>query len=178
MTRSKSERGPTVCRQHDIPEGIRALDTLTSPDYVDLFAATTSDAIDTSPEGWARAAFEDAPPVRRFLAFRVLLGLRLAPSHSPDHVAGWRIADRGDGWIRLEARSWFMTAHCVFHVDEGRVSFATFVRYDRWMGALVWPAVSIIHRRAAVLVLRRAVRLNRRHKIPRREIDRQEARHA
>jgi hypothetical protein len=38
--------------------------------------------------------------------------------------------------------------HIVFHVDEGCVSFATFVCYDNPVAALVWPAVSIVHRRA------------------------------
>ena len=49
-----------------------------------------------------------------------------------------------------------------FHVDEGHVSFATFVCYHKPMAALVWPAVSIIHRRAVPELLRYAVkRINR-----------------
>jgi len=95
-------------------------------------------------------------------AIRSLSGLRLESRPSPEHLAGWKIADRGDDWIRMEARSWFMTAHIVFHVDEGRVSFATFIRYDQPMAALVWPLVSIIHRRAVPDLLRYAVkRINR-----------------
>src|SRR6266566_5833646 len=112
---------------------------------------------DKTPEQWARATVEGVHPWARFVAWRVLCGLRLEPRPSPDYLAGWRIADRGDGWIRMEASSWFMTAQIVFHVDEGHVSFATFVRYDKPMAALVWPAVSIIHRRAVPELLRYAV---------------------
>jgi hypothetical protein len=73
-------------------------------------------------------------------------------------VAGWKIADRGDSWIRVEASSWFMTANIVFQIDEGRVSFATFIRYDRPVAALVWTPVSIIHRAIAPDFLRAAVK--------------------
>lgn len=88
----------TVLQQRNVPEAIRSLSTMESPDYVDVFTVT-SEVTDKTPEQWAR---------------------------------------------------------------EGRVSFATFVRYDRPMAALVWPAVSIIHRRAVPDLLRYAVkRINR-----------------
>ena len=152
----------TVLQQRNVPEAIRSLSTIDSPDYVDLFTATASDATDKSPEQWARATVEGVAPWARFVAWRVLCGLRVEPLPSPDSLAGWKIADRGDRWIRMEASSSFMTAHIVFHVDEKRVSFATFVRYDRPMAALVWPSVSIIHRRAVPGLLRHAVkRINR-----------------
>jgi hypothetical protein len=160
-TAREREGRSTVSRQYDIPEAIWAVGKLANADYVDLFTATATNVAVTSPEGWARAAFEKAPRVARFVAWRVILGLRLASTPSPNDVAGWKIAERGDGWIRIEARSWFMTAHCVFHVDDRRVAFATFVRYDRRIGGLVWRPVSAVHRKAAVGVLRRAVKLHR-----------------
>ena len=143
----------------DVPEAIRALDTLANPDYVDVFRITTNEATSRSAEQWIRAAFEDAPLTRRFafIPWRLLLGLRLGPRHSPDHVHGWKIADRGDNWIRVEASSWFMTAHAVVRVDERDVSVALFVRYDRPIAALVWPPLSIGHRRAMPVVLRQAL---------------------
>lgn len=152
----KADAVPTVVQQRNSPEAIRSLSTLESPDYVDLFIATANRATDKTPEQWARATVEGVHPWARFVAWRVLCGLRLEPRPSPDYLAGWRIADRGDGWIRMEASSWFMTAQIVFHVDEGHVSFATFVCYDKPMAALVWPAVSIIHRRAVPELLRYA----------------------
>ncbi|MEX2459492.1 MAG: hypothetical protein WD770_10985 [Actinomycetota bacterium] len=148
---------PAVLQQRDVPESIRAL-AMARPDYVDLFTVTASDATDHSPEAWARAALEGASPTGRFIAWRAMCGLRLDPRPSPDNVAGWRIADRGDGWIRAEASSRFMTAHAVLLVEDGRVSLSLFVRYDRPMARLVWPAVSIIHQRAVPGLLRNAVR--------------------
>jgi hypothetical protein len=114
--------------------------------------------MDVSPEQWARAAVEGASPAGRFLAWRVICGLRLQPQPSPDYVGGWKIADRSDNWIRMEASSWFMTAHIVFQIDEGCVSFATLIRYDRRVAALIWTPVSILHRAVAPDFLRAAVK--------------------
>jgi hypothetical protein len=73
-------------------------------------------------------------------------------------VQGWKIADRGDNWIRLETASSCMTAHAVIHVEKRHVSVALFLRYDRAIAALVWPPVSIMHRRAVPAMLRQALR--------------------
>ena len=72
-------------------------------------------------------------------------------------MQGWKIAARGDNWIRLETASWFITAHAVVHVDDRHVSLALFIRYDRPVAALVWPPVSIMHRRAVPTMLRQAL---------------------
>jgi len=152
---------PTVVQQRSLHEAIRSLSILESPDYVDVFTVASA-VTDKTPKEWARATVEGVSPWARFVVWRGLCGLRLEPQLSPDDLAGWKIADRGDSWIRMEASSWFMTAHIVFHVDEGHVSFATFVRYDKPMAALVWPALSIGHRRAVPDLLRYAMkRINR-----------------
>jgi hypothetical protein len=147
-----------VFQQRTVPDTIRVLSALERIDYVDLFTATAPDAKDRSPEQWARAAMEGASAAGRFIAWQVILGLRLERRPSPDHVAGWKIADRGDGWIRFEASSWFLTARIVCRVEDGHVSVATFLRYDRPVAALVWPALSGFHRRAMPGLLRHAVR--------------------
>jgi hypothetical protein len=147
----------TVVGLRNVPEAIRSLGALVNPDYVDLFTATTVGATDKSPEEWARAALEETPTGRSAPYLWRLLGLRLGPRHSPDYVQGWKIANSGDNWIRLEAASWFMTAHAVVQVDEGNVSVALFLRYDRPMAAIVWPPVSIMHRRAVPAMLRQAL---------------------
>lgn len=74
------------------------------------------------------------------------------------YVQGWKIANRGDNSIRLEPASWFITAHAVVDVDDGQPAIALFVRYDRPIAALVWPPVSIMHRRAVPAMLRQALR--------------------
>ena len=51
-----------------------------------------------------------------------------------------------------------MTAHAVVEVDDGQLAVALFLRYDRPIGALVWPTVSVMHRRAVPAILRQASR--------------------
>src|SRR5215813_3694785 len=152
---------PTVLQQRDVPGTIRSLSTMTRPDYVDLFSVTTSGVASRSAEQWTRAAVEAAGLAGQFV-WRVLCGLRLERRASPDHVGGWKIADRGDSWIRAEAASWFMTAHVVLKVDDGQLSVATFIRYDRPMAALVWPPLSAAHRFMMPGLLRQTVRAMRR----------------
>jgi hypothetical protein len=137
---------------------IRSLSTLPSPDYCDLYTITTATAGDLSPEGWARALLEQAPLSRRS-AYRLwrLLGLRLGPPGSPDHVQGWRIADRGSDWIRIESGSWYLTAQAVLRRDRERVSVSLFLGYDHPVAALVWAPVGVLHRRAVPVMLRQAV---------------------
>lgn len=145
-----------------MPAAIGALDALPS-DYFDLFVATTDNATTLSAEEWARVALEESSALGRFVAWRVLLGLRLGPQPSPGHVAGWRIVDSDLESIRIEARSWFMTANIIFHVEPLQVSFATLIRYDNPVAAVVWTPVSAIHRHLAPDVLRDAAsRVDRR----------------
>ena len=149
----------TVVGLRNIPEAIRSLDTFDNPDYVDLSTVTTRGATDKSPEQWARAVLEGTPLGQSARSIWRLLGLRLGPRHSGDHVQGWKIADRGDDWIRLETASWFMTGHAVAQVDDGHVSVALFLRYDRPVAALVWLPVGAMHRRGVPAMLRQALRL-------------------
>lgn len=142
----------------NIPEAIRCRDTLAHPDYADLFTATTSEATSRSAEEWARSALEETATGRSAPFLWRRLGLRLGPTSSPDFVQGWRIADRGDGWIRLETASWFMTAHAVIQVDDGHVSIALYLRYDQPIAAFLWPPVSVMHRRAVPVMLRQALK--------------------
>jgi hypothetical protein len=137
-----------VVRVHDIPASLRDLCPF-EPDYVDMFTSRAPGARQTPAEQWARAAMEGAAAPGRFLAWRVLCALRLQDGDGPEHIAGWRIADRGETWIRVEARSWFMTANIVFRTDEDRVLFGTFVRYDARVGRLIWTPVSAGHRTVA-----------------------------
>lgn len=133
--------------QREIPDAVLALGSLDRVDYVDSLTYTTD--VTATPEQWARAAFGDVPTVGERLVWVGLLHMRLSPGRSPDTVAGWRIADRGPDWLRLEAESWFLSGNLVFHVTEHTVSLTTFLRYDRKYGNLVWPPLSAVHRRLA-----------------------------
>jgi hypothetical protein len=153
----------TVVGLINIPEAIRCLDTLASPDYVDLFTATTSGATDMSAEEWARAVLEDTTIGRSAPVLWRRLGLRLGPTPSTDHVQGWKIAERGRDWIRIETSSWFMTAHAVVQVGDGQLTLALFVRYDQPIAAGIWPPVSVGHRRGVPAMLRQALKA---HAVP------------
>ena len=149
---------PVVVQQRGVPAAIRSLTTITRPDYVDVFTVTTSNAADASAEQWARAGIEEGAGEAGQFVWRVLLGLRLERRPSWDRVGGWKITDRGDRWIRLEATSWVLTAHLVVHADDREVTVATFIRYDRPFAAVVWAPLSVGHRKAMPGLLRRAVR--------------------
>jgi hypothetical protein len=142
----------------NIPVPIRRLEPLADPEYADVFTLLTSRATERSGEAWARIVLEQTPIGRSAPRLWRVLGLRLGPASSPDHVQGWRIADRGDGWIRLETASWFMTAHAVVHVEAGHLSLALFLRYERAVAALICPPVARLHRRGVPAMLRQALR--------------------
>ncbi|MFC9970442.1 DUF2867 domain-containing protein [Spirillospora sp. NPDC127200] len=135
-----------------VPASVLGLSSLSRIDYVDMFTVRTD--ADATPEQWARAMFGDVPAFRAKLIWRGLLGLRLRQERSPDVVAGWRVAERGEDWIRLEAASPSMTDNLVVRAGGGRMSLITFVRYDRLPGRLVWTALSEVHRRLAPGMLR------------------------
>jgi hypothetical protein len=54
-----------------------------------------------------------------------------------------------------------MTAQIVMQVDDGQLSVATFIRYDRPMAALVWEPLSAGHRLLMPGLLRQTVRAMR-----------------
>ncbi|HEX3752229.1 MAG TPA: hypothetical protein VHW06_16795 [Streptosporangiaceae bacterium] len=141
--------GPDV-----IPGPVRALSSVSRPDYADLFTLSTD--VEAAPERWARAMFGHAPSAGEGFIWRGLLGLRLARERSPATVGGWQITGRGPDWIRLEAASWFLTGNLLVRTAPGQVSLVTFLHYDRPLGRLWWPPLSAIHRRLVPGVLRQA----------------------
>jgi hypothetical protein len=150
----------TVRWRREVPETIRSLGALADSDYADIVTATV-DETPTDPDQAVQAVLKNlSRGLVLFVPFvqRVVLGLRLKLRPSPDHLLGWKIAERGENWIRIEAASWFLTGHVVMHADEGQLSFASFIRYDRRLAAFVWPPVSLIHRQVALALVRNAVR--------------------
>jgi hypothetical protein len=138
----------------NMPGSARELSSLPESDYADRFTLATD--ADATPEQWARAMFGNVPSAGERFIWRGLLGLRLTRGRSPDTVAGWRIGDRGDTWVRLDARSWFLNANLLVQTAPGRVCLTTFVHYERRLGAVVWPPLSGVHRRLVPGVLRGA----------------------
>jgi hypothetical protein len=152
------ESMPSVIQRRVIPEGIRSLSGMDSPDYIDLFTATGNGAADASPEQWSRTAIEDVAGLGGQFIWRGVLGLRLKSRPSMERVGGWRIADRGKDWIRLEASSWFLTAHLVIRLEDGCLSAGTFIRYEHPIAPLIWVPLSALHRRLMPGLLDQTVR--------------------
>jgi hypothetical protein len=153
-------RVATLVGVHDVPQAVRSLTTFPDPDYVDMFTVATPLAADRSPEAWARAILEQAPLAsQNAREFWRLMGLRLGPQHSSDHVQGWWIAARGDTWLRLETASWYLSAQAVCLVNADEVSLSLSLRYDRAEAAVVWALVSGQHQRAVPVMLHQAVKL-------------------
>jgi hypothetical protein len=152
----------SVIQQRTIPEAIRALSGMDRPDYIDVFTVTTNGAADATPEQWFRTALEDVAGRGGQFIWRGVLGLRLKSRPSTERVAGWRIADRGEDWIRLEASSWFLTAHLVLRLDDGQLFAGTFIRYDHPIAPLIWVPMSAVHRRLMPGLLVQTVRLRAR----------------
>ena len=112
-------------------------------------------------EQWVRTGLEGAPPAMRALirvVHRVVLGFRLGPHPSPDHVLGWRIAASEPDVVRLEASSWLVRAVIVGRrVGLHTTRLTTFLFYERPVPArIVWTVVGPVHRRVAPYLLARA----------------------
>src|SRR5450631_2978628 len=84
---------PGRVRQTILPAGTRELATLAHIDYEDAFLVGTGLAQDLTAEQWAREILEAAPLSTRQALTRgwSMLGLRLAPAQSGQHVLGWEI---------------------------------------------------------------------------------------
>ena len=153
----------SVVQPRTIPESIRVLSGMDGSDYIDVFTVTTNGAADATPEQWFRTALEHVAGRGGQFIWRGVLGLRLKSRPSTDRIAGWKIADRGEDWIRLEASSWFMTAHLVTRLDDGQLFAGTFIRYDHPVAPLIWGPASAVHRRMMPGLLVKTVRLRARH---------------
>ncbi len=129
------------------------------PDYADAFELATVEPMPRTAEQWARASLEGAPRLLRWfvvLGWRLLLGLRLGPRRSAEHVLGWRLLQASPETALTEARSRLMTAQLVFHVEDARFRWMSFVHHRNRVSRLVWVPVGLVHRRIVQYVMDRA----------------------
>jgi hypothetical protein len=148
--------GSIGARRVDVTE---ETDTLADHGYASAFEVITPGTDARSPEQWARAAFEDGPaPIRWFvlIGWRYVLGFRLGPRPSSDHVLGWKIVETAPDSIVLELRSALVIARKVVRVEGARVVMTTFVRYRRPRARALWSAVAPIHHLTEPYLLGRA----------------------
>lgn len=123
-------------------------------DYVDVFVRRTE--VRATPEQWARAMFGDVPNLAEWVIWRALLHMPLHRGPSSDTIAGWPVRGRDDDWILLGNGSWFVRVTLRVTAADGAVSLETSVRYDRAVARVVWPLLSVVHRRLAPGLLRAA----------------------
>jgi Protein of unknown function (DUF2867) len=152
----KSARSSGARRVEDSPD---PKSTESPPDYREGFEVSLSPTDTRSAEEWSRSVFEEAaPPVRWFLlvGWRAVLGLRLGPRPSPDHVLGWRIVSSEPDRIRLELRSSLMTSTLKLVVSGSTVVLATNVHYAGSTARVLWTALGPVHRTVLPYLLGRA----------------------
>lgn len=125
-------------------------------DFACAYEVAVAPADGRSAEEWARAAWEGASAPLRWVivaGWRLVLGLRLGPRGSPDHILGWRIVERPVDEVVCQA-SGVLTAINAFRRVDGRFVWSTFARYEGRSGRLIWPPVSVLHRLLVRVALR------------------------
>ncbi len=131
--------------------------TAVPPDYADAFEIARSPTDRRSAEQWARDGCERLPvSVRQsgLLVHRWILGFRLGPWASSNHVFGWRIVMSEPELLHLEARSTLMSGHMVWRVHREQLVMTTFLQYEMSRTAsAVWAVIGNIHRGAAPYLL-------------------------
>jgi hypothetical protein len=133
---------------------------LPEADYADAFRVTAEGY--HSPERWARRALESGPALQRRLfaltVWQCSLGLRLGPSDSRHHVAGWAIVENEPEILVLRAQSWLITGVMVFEASDSAAIWTTLVEYEARPAGAVWGVIGIGHRRLAPRALNGARR--------------------
>ena len=133
-----------------VPVAEQAPRTFGSYDYADAFTIITEPGDSRTAEQWARAALDRSPVgVRSLIPFvwRRVVGFRLGPRPSPDHVLGWRIVESTPEAIELRVESWQISGAIVVRVRENAVLFTTFLRYERRVPArALFVVLGPIHR--------------------------------
>ena len=163
MSTTSSSRAHVV----GTPEGIRSREDLVDADRAITYELAASDARSISPEQWARATWEGAPTIVRWLlifGWRFVLGLRLEPQRSPANVLGWRIVDDLPDTITLQARSTLVTGHNVVMVQGSAVLWTTLVRYEHPIARPIWRFVELVHRIVLPYTLGHAMKVRQRER--------------
>lgn len=115
-----------------------------------------------TPNDWLRAVFEGAPaPVRWLLVtgWRTVLGFRLGPRRSADHVLGQRLA--APGRLAMRTRDLDTVLTLAIAAGAGTVSLTCDVDCLRPTGRLRWAIAAPAHRLLLPVLLRRAASAGR-----------------
>jgi hypothetical protein len=130
-------------------------------DFVCAYEVDIASGDERSAELWAREAWEGASaPLQWFMlaGWRFVLGLRLGPRSSSEHILGWSITRRSPDETVCQLRSRFLSASNIFRRVNGRLVWSTHVTYYRPIARVIWLPVSLLHRPIVRIALRRAAR--------------------
>ncbi len=146
-------------RQVDVPSGIRDLSTLPTIDYADAFLVDTSAHGDWTPERWAIAVLEEAPPETRSQLLAGWSALGLKSAETDRSVLGWDIRRSSADSLLLGRGSRIgMPGELLFARRPDGLLFATFVHHRTAVTRALWAAVRRTHVRTVSSLLARAVR--------------------
>jgi hypothetical protein len=136
-------------------------------DYADAFEISKSKSDQRTVEQWARDGFGGLPLSTRkagMLAHRHMLGFRLGPWSSPEHIFGWRIVSSQPKVLHLEARGERLVGHMLWRAQDERLVMTTFVHFKKALQSpLVWAIAAPIHRRGVPNLLRLAAKRGPHH---------------
>ena len=150
---------PGRVRQTVLPAGTRELATLAHIDYEDAFLVGTGLAQDLTAEQWAREILEAAPLSTRQALTRgwSMLGLRLAPAQSGQHVLGWEIRHSDPDAVLLGARGRLgLSGELIFQRWPRTLLYATVVQLENRIARGLWAAIESRHQRVVQDLLARA----------------------
>ncbi len=128
-------------------------------DYADSYEIRVREPDDRSAEELARFAFEQAPLQARWFIWavqRLLLGFRLGPLSSADHIFGWRILTSQHDVIQLEAVSPVLGRSLIVgrRIDPTCARVTICISFARPLAArLLWAIAVPGHRRIVPYVM-------------------------
>jgi hypothetical protein len=133
-------------------------------DYVDVFEAPIQPADSRTAEQTVRDGFGQAPGAGGAAVLwihRHVLGFRLGPLSSPEHVFGWSIVHSDTDEVVLAANGPLMHGEMdVRRESARRAVLTTRLHYrHRFAGRVVWAAVGPLHRAIAPQLIKRAARV-------------------
>jgi hypothetical protein len=134
-------------------------------DYADVFEVPIRPADSRTAEQAIRDGFGPSPGISGAAVFwihRHVLGFRLGPPSSPEHVFGWSIVRSDDDNLVLEANGRLMHGelHLRRHYDR-RAVLTTRLHFRRKFTArVVWTMIGPLHRAIAPGLMKRTVRVS------------------
>ena len=154
----------SACRGPASPRRATHAGRRRTDDYAAAFAlALDRSAPPRAAQQWARAVFEDAPPLLRWVVlfgWRFFLGLRLQPLDATDQILGWKLEPGAAGTdaVTLAADSPLLRAENIVAADDTVVLWVTVVHFEDRAGRLLWTVASALHHLVIPYLLGRAAR--------------------